>query len=114
MSLSEQDLYIAGAIGLLTLCSVITRASFNLFGHRIPLSDKVRRALLYAPAAALTAIIVPTLLPWVPGSNAALVDEKLFAAIIAIVLFQRTRSTIIMIVGGMVSFWLIQALFSFW
>jgi|TARA_B110000503_G_scaffold98074_1_gene147047 branched-subunit amino acid transport protein len=114
MSLSEQDLYIAGAIGLLTLCSVITRASFNLFGHRIPLSDKMRRALLYAPAAALTAIIVPTLLPWVPGSNAALVDEKLFAAIIAIVLFQRTRSTIIMIVGGMVSFWLIQALFSFW
>lgn len=114
MSLNEQDLYIAGAIGFLTLCSVITRASFNLFGHRIPLSDKVRRALLYAPAAALTAIIVPALLPWVPGSNAALVDEKLFAAIIAIVLFQRTRSTIIMIVGGMVSFWLIQALFSFW
>jgi branched-subunit amino acid transport protein len=114
MNLSEQDLYIAGAIGLLTLCSIVTRASFNVFGHRIPLSDRVRRALLYAPAAALTAIIVPSLLPWVPGSNAALIDEKLFAAIIAIVLFQRTRSTIIMIVGGMISFWVIQALFSFW
>lgn len=112
--MSEQDLYIAGAIALLTLCSLITRAGFNLLGHRIPLSEGVRRALLYAPAAALTAIIVPALLPWVPGSNAALVDEKMFAAVIAILLFQRTRSAIIMIAGGMVSFWVVKALFSFW
>lgn len=112
--MTEQDWYITGAIVLLTINSIITRASFNVFGHRIALPDGVRRALLYAPAAALTAIIVPALLPWVPGSNAALVDEKLFAAIIAILLFQRTRSSIIMIVGGMVSFWVIQALFKLW
>lgn len=65
--MSDRDLYVYGAILLLTLCSVLTRAGFMLFGDYIPLPDGVRRALRYAPAAALTAIVVPDLLPWKAG-----------------------------------------------
>src|SRR5690606_22400690 len=55
----EPDSYVLGAIALLTLCSLLTRAGYFLFGDHLPLTDPVRRALRYAPVAALTAIIVP-------------------------------------------------------
>ncbi len=62
--LQPDEWYVLGAIALLVVCTFLTRASYHLFGHRIPLGEGVRRALRYAPAAALTAIIVPALLPW--------------------------------------------------
>jgi branched-subunit amino acid transport protein len=109
------DWYIYGAILLLALCTVLARASYHLFGHRVPLSDGVRRALRYAPAAALTAIIVPSLLPWSEPSRMALVvDQRLFAAIVAIWLFQKTRNVLIMIAGGMVAFWGARWLIGWW
>ena len=64
MTLWPSEIYVYSAILLLALCSVLTRAGFMLFGDYIPLPDGVRRALRYAPAAALTAIVVPDLLPW--------------------------------------------------
>ncbi|UOD51342.1 AzlD domain-containing protein [Orrella daihaiensis] len=107
--------YLYGAIGLLTICTLLTRASYHLFGHRVPLSEGVRRALRYAPAAALTAIIVPILLPWsAPDSMATVIDQRLFAALVAIWLFQKTRNVLVMIVGGMVAFWLLRALIGWW
>lgn len=109
------DWYLYAAIALLTLCTFLTRASYHLFGHRVPLSDGVRRALRYAPAAALTAIIVPILLPWsAPDSMATVIDQRLFAAIVAIWLFQKTRNVLVMIVGGMVAFWVLRALIQWW
>lgn len=107
--------YLYGAIGLLALCTFITRASYHLFGHRVQLSEGVRRALRYAPAAALTAIIVPILLPWsAPDSMATVIDQRLFAALVAIWLFQKTRNVLIMILGGMVAFWVFRALIGWW
>ena len=70
MTLWPSEIYVYCAILLLTVCSVITRAGFMLFGDYVPLSDNVRRALRYAPAAALTAIVVPDLLPWKAGAGA--------------------------------------------
>ena len=55
MTLWPSEIYVYSAILLLALCSVLTRAGFMLFGDYIPLPDGVRRALRYAPAAALTA-----------------------------------------------------------
>jgi branched-subunit amino acid transport protein len=109
------DWYLYASIGLLALCTIITRASYHVFGHRLPLSDGVRRALRYAPAAALTAIIVPILLPWsVPDSMATVIDQRLLAAIVAIWLFQKTRNVLIMIIGGMVAFWVFRAVLGLW
>jgi branched-subunit amino acid transport protein len=105
------DWYTYGAIGLLALCTVLTRASYHLFGHRVPLGDGVRRALRYAPAAALTAIIVPSLLPWSAEGLGTVVDEKIVAALIAVWLYQRTHNNLVMIIGGMTAFWIIRFVF---
>jgi branched-subunit amino acid transport protein len=109
------DGYLYAAIGLLALCTLLTRTTYHLFGHRIPLSDGVRRALRYAPAAALTGIIVPVLLPWSsPESMATVIDQRLFAALVAIWVFQKTRNVLLMIVGGMIGFWVLRAVIGLW
>lgn len=91
MTLWPSEIYVYSAILLLTVCSVITRAGFMLFGDYVPLSDNVRRALRYAPAAALTAIVVPDLLPWKAGLGPVF-DYKLVAGVLAVLVFLRTRS----------------------
>ncbi|OZI45630.1 hypothetical protein CEK29_04970 [Bordetella genomosp. 5] len=98
------ELYVYSAILLLTLCSVLTRAGFMLFGDYIPLPDGVRRALRYAPAAALTAIVVPDMLPWKAGLGPVF-DYKLVAGIIGVIVFLRTRSAVAVIVSGMLVLW---------
>ncbi|MGB3288507.1 MAG: AzlD domain-containing protein [Burkholderiaceae bacterium] len=106
----DYDLYILGVIGLLTLCSILTRASYFLFGDYLPLSEPVRRALRYAPTAALAAIVVPELLPWQAGVGPVW-DVKVLAALTAALVFWRTRSTVLIIVGGMIAYWLLRAIF---
>lgn len=100
----EIDWYILGVILLLTVCSIVTRSSYLLFGDRFPLSEGMRRAFRYAPVAALVGIIVPELLPWGPDTGVVL-DARPLSAIVAIFLFMRTGSTLAVIIGGMVAFW---------
>lgn len=104
MTLWPSETYVYCAILLLAACSVITRAGFMVFGDYIPLPETVRRALRYAPAAALTAIVVPDLLPWSADTGPAF-DYRLIAATIGIIVFLRTRSAVLVIVAGMVSLW---------
>lgn len=101
------DAYILAVIGLMTLCSVITRAGYFVVGNRVPLTENVRRALRYAPPAALIAIIVPELLPWASGGR-AFFDVRLLAALFAVLVFVRTRSTIAVILSGMGAFWMLR------
>lgn len=106
----DYDLYILAIIGLLTLVSVITRSGYFLFGDHLPLSESVRRALRYAPTAALVGIIVPELLPWQAGVGPIFKVDAI-AAVVAILVFIRTRSTVLIIVSGMVALWVLKALF---
>ena len=96
--------YVLLAILALMLCSVITRAGYLLFGDWLPLPDNVRRALRYAPVAALVAIIVPDLLPW-DGSAGIAMDLRLPAAVVATVVMLKTRSAMLTIVAGMLALW---------
>ncbi len=102
--------YIYTAIVLLGLCTAICRAGYFLFGHHIPLPEGLRSALRYAPLAALTAIVIPELLPWHPV-NGPQVDLRLLAASIAIVVFLWTRNGFLLIVSGMCTLWLSRWLF---
>ena len=99
--------YVLGAILLLTVCSLLTRTSYMLFGDYLPLPEGVRRALRYAPAAALVGVIVPEVLPWQPGTVPSL-DVKAAAVVLAVLLYWRTRSSMLMIAGGMVAYWLLR------
>jgi len=106
------DFYVLAAIALLTLCSFLTRALYFLFGDRFALTDNVRQALRYAPVAALTAIIVPELAPWHQGWQ-AFISTPWLAALIAVGVYLRTRSTLMVMVGGMLAYWLLRWLGSF-
>ena len=107
--MTEHELYILGVIAVLVVSSFLTRAGYFLFGDYLPLSDSLLRALRYAPTAALAAIIVPELLPWQSGIG-GLLDLRVGAVLIAILVFWRTRSTVMVIVGGMVGYWVLRAL----
>ena len=100
----SQSWYVYSAILLLAATSVICRTGYVLFGHLLPLPDRLQRALRYAPLAALTGIIVPELLPWhsVAGPQ---VDLRLLAAVIATALFCWTRNSFLLIASGMVVLW---------
>ncbi len=99
--------YVLAAIGLLALCSFLTRSGYFLFGERFPLTESVRQALRYAPVAALTAIVVPELAPWERGL-AAFYDTPVLAAAVAVLCYVFSRSTLLVIVGGMAAFWLLR------
>lgn len=102
--MSSHSGYLLGAIVLLCLCSLITRAGFLLFGDHIPLPDRVRRALRYAPVAALAGIIVPELFPWHPDTGFH-IGLPLVAALVAVVVYSRTRNTMWVIASGMLVLW---------
>lgn len=99
--------YAIRAILLLVLCSMVTRAAYIVFGDYLPLSDRVRSALRYAPTAALVGIIIPEVLPWQPGTVPTL-DVKAVAAVLGILLYMKTRNTLLLIAGGMVAYWLLR------
>src|SRR5690606_8830199 len=106
-TMSDINWYVLGAIVILALCSLLTRAGYMVFGDYLPLPEGLRRALRYAPAAALVGIIIPEVLPWQPGELPTL-GAKAIAAAIAILIYWKTRNSLFVIIGGMVAFWLIR------
>lgn len=102
--------YVLLAIVVLTACSIITRCVYLLFGDYMPLPDAVRRALRYAPAAALVAIIVPEVVPW-HAPQWPQVDLRLPATLVAVWVMLRTRSSLLTIGTGMATLWGLRWLF---
>lgn len=100
MALSQYDWYILGVVICLTLVSFISRSSYFLFGDHLPLPERVRSALRYAPVAALTAIIIPEIFPWSAEGAPSLDLNKLFAATVAVLVYLRTQSTVFLMIAG--------------
>ena len=67
---------------LIGLATTLPRASFIVLGNRVTLPAVIQRALRYAPAAALAAIVVPDLL--VVGNEIELLNPKLAAGLAAV------------------------------
>jgi len=109
---TPQDSYLLGVSLVLALSSVLTRTVYFIFGDYVPLSESARRALRYAPGAALAAIIVPGLFPLSGDGTMTIAVDQLLAAITAIVVFFRTRNTMLVIGVGMLVFWVLRFLFS--
>jgi len=72
------DLTIWGTFVLIGLATTLPRASFIVLGSRVALPSLLQRALRYAPAAALAAIVVPDVL--LVGGQLAPINPKLAAA----------------------------------
>lgn len=107
MIVDETGWYVFGAILVLALCSLLTRAGYMVFGDYLPLPEGLRRALRYAPAAALTGIIIPEILPWQTGTIPTF-DVKAASAVLAILLYWKTRNSLLVIGGGMLAYWLLR------
>lgn len=90
-------------IGLLGLgvVTIVTRAFFLMAGERVVLPDRIQRALRYAPAAALAAIVLPDLMSWHGHFTFSLTNYKLVAATAATLFYLVTRRMVGMIVVGM-------------
>ena len=77
------------AFGLLSATTFLTRGSFILAGEKGRLPAVLQRALRYAPAAALAALIAPDLL--LNSNELQPFNPKLLAAIVVSLVALRTR-----------------------
>jgi branched-subunit amino acid transport protein len=84
---------------LIGLATTLPRASFIVLGNRVVLPAVLQRALRYAPAAALAAIIAPDIV--VVGGEITPLNPKLAAAIVALFVASRWRNPWLPFVAGM-------------
>jgi len=88
---------IAGA----ALVAFFSRAIFVVPGSHLRLPATAERALRYAPAAALMAIVVPDLALVHGAVSISIENPKLIAGLVAFGLAAGTRSILATIAGGM-------------
>ena len=84
---------------LIGLATTLPRASFIVLGNRVTLPSVLQRALRYAPAAALAAIVVPDVL--VVGGSLEVFNPKLAAAIVAVAAAALSRNPWLPFIAGM-------------
>jgi branched-subunit amino acid transport protein len=84
---------------LIGLASTLPRASFIVLGNRFALPPVLQRALRYAPAAALAAIVVPDIL-LVEGA-VQILNAKLGGAIAAVAAALLWRNPWLPFIAGM-------------
>lgn len=84
---------------LIGLATTLPRASFILLGGRVTLPSYIQRALRYAPAAALAAIVAPDVM-LVAGSLEPL-NPKLAAAAAAVSVAMLWRNPWLPFIAGM-------------
>ncbi|MBI5880005.1 MAG: AzlD domain-containing protein [Chloroflexi bacterium] len=82
------------------------RLSFILAMERLTMPDWFRNALRFAPAAVLSAIVLPALFAGVTPS--APVNPQLIAGACAILVAWRTRNVLLTVLAGMAVFLLLQ------
>jgi branched-subunit amino acid transport protein len=98
-----EGIWLWAAFVLLAVTTLVTRGSFIVIGERGRLPAVVQRALRYAPAAALSALIVPDLL-LVQGSFEPL-NAKLIAGLTVIAVALKWRNPWLPFLLGMGVLW---------
>lgn len=83
----------------LALTTLLTRGSFILIGEKGRLPPTVQRALRYAPASALAALIVPDLL--LEQGHFQVFNPKLLAGAVIVAIALRTRNPWLPFILGM-------------
>jgi branched-subunit amino acid transport protein len=91
-------------IGGLTLITLATRASFYVLPASWQLPPHIERALRYAPACALAAIITPEVLLQQGQLALSFTNDKLMAVMVAGVFFYFRRDMLLMMGVGMVTY----------
>jgi branched-subunit amino acid transport protein len=100
MSVSTTYLVVA----ICGLTTVVTRSSFFVLPARFTLPAKVERALRYAPACALAAIVAPGVVTKNGDLTIGWGNHELWAVLVAALVFVRTRNMLVMMAAGMALF----------
>ena len=106
--MSQSEMWLT--IFLMGVISYGVRLSFIALSGRFDLPLIVRRGLNYAPSAVLFALILPAILVRNQSLAIAISNERIWAALVAAVVAWWTRNTMITIVVGMVTMWLLRAI----
>lgn len=90
--------------------TILVRYPVLALVSKIPLPDRVFRALRYVPPAVLAAIIVPAMV--MPGGSIDIspTNSYLIAGILSMVIAWRTKNLLLTIVLGMAIFLLLRVL----
>ncbi len=94
----------AGAVTFVLRLSLIA-----LLGH-VEVPPFLERALRYVPAAVLAAVMTPLLFYNDGVLEVSLGNERLVAGLLAAVIAWRTRNVLLVLGGGMVALWTLQAM----
>ncbi len=86
------------------LVTAVTRALFLIGGERTVLPERVQRALRYAPAAALAAVVLPEVLETPQGLSFALSNHAFYASLAGLAWFLWRRSMLGTIIVGMLAY----------
>ncbi len=86
----------------------LARAIFVLPGSHLRLPATMERALRYAPAAALMAIVVPDLASVHGAVSISIGNPRLVAGLVAFALAATTRNILATIAGGMAALLLLR------
>nr|WP_282966338.1 AzlD domain-containing protein [Burkholderia vietnamiensis] len=95
----------------MTIVTAVTRALFLIGGERTVLPERAQRALRYAPAAALVAVVLPDVLETPAGLSFALTNHPFYAALAGLGWFLWRRSMLGTIISGMLVFTVLRILF---
>lgn len=87
------------------------RFSFIYLFGRFELPQTMRRALHYVPPAVLSAIVFPELFLRNDQLDVSLTNHRLLAGLIAILIAQMTKNTLITILAGMIVLAALQLFF---
>ncbi len=93
--------YMLIAIAGLTVVTVATRASLVMLPAHVQLPARVERALRYAPACALAAIVAPGVLTRDHEVVIGWGNDQMWALIVAAAVFAKTRNMMVMMAVGM-------------
>lgn len=95
----EFDFALWGTVILIGCATHLPRASFIVLGNRIALPPALQRALRYAPAAALAAIISTDV--FLVAGELQPINPKLLAAVLAFAAALYTRNPWLPFIAGM-------------
>lgn len=98
-------------MALLVTATALTRSTLVLLGSSVSLPPRLDSALRYAPACALSAILLPQLLTTAQGQLVGWQGSApLWAAVATTVAMWLNRSMLVAIAGGMAAYWLFRAI----
>lgn len=108
------EIAVWGIIAALGAATFATRLSFIALFARAELPHWLKRVLHYVPPAVLAAIVAPQLFSGAPGPGAVPDAPRVIAALLALAVAWRTRSTLLTIGLGMAALWGLRALPGQW